>query len=126
MLFEEPGAGGTASTTVASTTHATTTGHASSSSSGAVDCAMVSFDFGAPMGVCAVGHGCDISGSLPDGRPMREHCDLQSLACSLFVDEAKVCDCPKDRIDFASACPNGAPTCYGWLVDYSDIAFCQQ
>jgi hypothetical protein len=90
-----------------------------------LDCAAVSFDFDAPILACTEGPDrCELVGTLPDGRAVREACDGSTTECDLFVDDVLTCSCPSDRIDFATACSNGVPTCANWLVDYSDIDFC--
>ena len=98
------------------------------SGSGGFSCAAVSFDFRAPIEACTTGQRCDIVGTLPDGRALRETCsgDGPNAVCDLFIDEQHACSCSPDQIDFGASCGNGTPTCDSWLVDYGDISFCAQ
>lgn len=89
----------------------------------AIDCTAVAFDFDAPITECAkVAGSCAITGTLPDGRALRESCANDN--CDLFVDNVKVCVCPSKLIDFGNTCSNGVATCSSWKVDYSDIQSC--
>ncbi len=88
-------------------------------------CADVSFDFEAPASVCLAGSTCELNGVLPDGRTVRETCVTgKTSTCTLSVDDVPTCACPEDRIDYASACGNGVPTCADWKIDWSDIGAC--
>ena len=88
----------------------------------ALDCAAVSFDLTAPSEACETVDRCDLTGTLADGRSVRESCTQGG--CALFVDEVQVCACPPARLDFSQVCADGLPTCAGWLVNWSTIGFC--
>lgn len=122
------GSGGAASGSTSSTSKGTTSQTTANGSSGSagISCTKVSFDFNAPIDTCAMMNTCDIIGTLPDGRGLRETCtiDGKTASCALFVDGVEVCACPPDRLNYSATCSNGTPTCIGWDVDYSDITSC--
>ena len=87
-------------------------------------CDDASFDMDETALACANGPVCEITGLLPDGRALRESCDGATSTCSLYVEGTLTCTCPSDRIDFASTCPNGAPTCSSWKLNWSTAEIC--
>lgn len=92
---------------------------------GAGSCSDISFDFDAPATVCTTSAACELSGLLPDGRTVQETCTIgKTSTCALTIDGEQTCTCPFNRIDFASTCGNGVPTCADWHVDWSDIEPC--
>lgn len=96
----------------------------SSTSSTGTGC-LITLDPNAPQYQCAVTPGdCSLGGQLPDGTPVTEECtlvDSTHATCSLYVNQQEQEVCPASRIDWASTCANGVPTCAGWCVDYVKI-----
>jgi hypothetical protein len=89
---------------------------------GELDCSRVIFDPQVPAEMCGTRDRCDITGTLADGRALRQTCTQSG--CALFVDGEQVCTCPAARLDWANTCYTGPPTCMGWLVNYVTIELC--
>jgi hypothetical protein len=85
-------------------------------------CESVELDQSLPAEICTIDDRCEIRGRLDDDRTVRLVCD-DTPACLLFIEGVETCRCPSERIDWASTCPNGVPTCSGWTLDWTDPVF---
>jgi hypothetical protein len=86
-------------------------------------CEEVILDADAGTVICGDLERCSISGALEDGRSVEITCTT-APDCRLRIDGVETCVCPQDRIDWGNVCPNGAPTCAGWIVDYTRVDYC--